>query len=201
MFKIFVGNLDYKVRADQVRELFALYAPIEDLVLPTDPKTSKPRGFAIVMIRDPELGAAAIRGVQGKRLMGRELVVNEAMKKKGKASAVPPTPARSGPFGPRMFKSADGRGRGSRNPRRASGGSLPRPAGPGLSPPPKAVPPSVPPMSSPAPSGPSRSVLPAASPTRLPSEAPPARAESPTDTPRMAVPKARPKSPPEGPTG
>ena len=197
MFKIFVGNLDYKVRPEQVRELFALYAPIEDLVLPTDPKTNKLRGFAIVMIRDPELGAAAIRGVQGKRLMGRELVVNEAMKKKGKSALPPPTPVRSGPFGPRMFQSADARGRGTRNPRRSQGGSPSRPVVPGLpvspKPPvsPSAGPPGVPPGVGGVSRGPVVSFVP-----RTPAAPTPVRSESGEQAPRTATPKARPKSSP-----
>ena len=80
MFKIFVGNLDYKVRVEQLRELFSVFAPIEDLVIPVDPKTNRSKGFGIVMIRDAELGRAAVKAMQGKRLMGRTLVINEAVK-------------------------------------------------------------------------------------------------------------------------
>lgn len=195
MFKIFVGNLDYKVRAEQVRELFALYGPIEDLVIPTDPKTNKSRGFAIVMIRDPELGAAAIRGVQGKRLMGRELVVNEAIKKKGKAAAPPPVPVRSGPFGPRMFKSSDGRGRGSRNPRRSHGGTPARPSGGVMPTVPGPLPPGTP-GSTPAVGGPVRYDPPPASQTSGQAASP--RPHVPIDPQRPLVPKARPKSAPDG---
>merc|ERR1711965_822104 len=49
----------------------------------TDKETGKPRGFAIVMMRDHTEGHTAITGVQGRRLMGRPLVVNEAVQKKG----------------------------------------------------------------------------------------------------------------------
>jgi RNA recognition motif-containing protein len=192
MYKIFVGNLDYKVRPEQVRELFALYAPIEDLVLPTDPKTNKPRGFAIVMIRDPELGAAAVRGVQGRRLMGRELVVNEALKKKGKAAPAP-EPERKGPFGPRMFQKGEGRSRGSRNPRRSgiSGGHSGRPPNPSPTPPAgsgrsPAAPAAIPPVPPANPTSPARS--PAAQ--SVPPGQPPA------DSSRAGIPKARPKSTP-----
>jgi RNA recognition motif-containing protein len=195
MFKIFVGNLDYKVRAEQVRELFALYVPIEDLVMPADPKTNKPRGFAIVMVRDPELGAAAIRGVQGKRLMGRQLVVNEALKKKGKATPAASEPARVGPFGPRMFRTSQGHTRGSRNPRRSSGASG---SGGG------ATRPSIPPATRPAAS----SVPPPNGPVSRPDPeagmgemglGPPKRLEAPPQEQSCAkapVIKARPKLPP-----
>lgn len=129
MFKIYVGNLDYKVKVEQLRELFSVFAPIEDLVIPTDPATGKAKGFAIVMIRDPELGQAAVKAMQNKRLLGRALVVNEAVKKK--KGAVAPTKAdliRNGPFGPRLNRFGDTRAGGSRpsrNPRRG-GGTSPR---------------------------------------------------------------------------
>lgn len=197
MFKIFVGNLDYKVRPEQVRELFAIYAPIEDLVLPTDPKTNKPRGFAIVMIRDPELGAAAIRAVQGKRLMGRELVVNEAMKKKGKAEQASSPPPRTGPFGPRMFRPGGGqvggdpRSRGNRNPRRSFGGTVTRP--------PQGARPQPSPGASPSPSGVvgERAVRhPSSAPPSSPGGPPPVKAEQGpgSDLPRSPAAKAKPKS-------
>lgn len=124
MFKIYVGNLDYKVKIEQLRELFSVFAPIEDLVIPLDSKTKRAKGFAIVMIRDAELGRAAIRAMQGKRLLGRLLIVNEAVKRK-KGDAPPVTKAdliRQGPFGPRMARFGDPRQRGSRNPRRGAGG-------------------------------------------------------------------------------
>jgi RNA recognition motif-containing protein len=141
MFKIYVGNLDYKVKIEQLRELFVVYAPIEDLVIPTDPKTNRAKGFAIVMIRDVELGQAAVKAMQGKRLMGRTLVVNEAVKRK--KSATPPTKSdavRNGPFGPRMNRFGDPRSGGgggarpNRNPRRMGSfrgtGSASAPAAP-----------------------------------------------------------------------
>lgn len=99
MFKIYVGNLDARVKIEHVRELFAPFATIEDAVLAVDAETSKPKGFAIVMIRDPEIGRAAVKATQGKRLMGKTLTINEVMKK-GKAAAKSVKEARQGPFGP-----------------------------------------------------------------------------------------------------
>jgi len=214
MFKIFVGNLDYKVRPEQVRELFTLYAPIEDLVIPVDPKTSKSKGFAIVMIRDPDLGAAAVRGVNGKRLMGRTLVVNEALKKKKKAEEPAVPPPRTGPFGPRLHRAGEARFGGPRNPRRGGPSSRsafgpastpsasaslertpavspPRPVAPGPTSvsPVREVPPTVVPT-------PVRAAGPAASPAV---RAVPATPEEPPRTATQAeLPAARPKAKPKG---
>ena len=144
LFKIYVGNLDYKVTEFAVRRLFEPYGAIEDIAMATDKEPGKPRGFAIVMMRDHEEARSAIGGVQGRRLMGRALVVNEAIKKKGSQKATDekrPTatsgagaPQRSSSRGQyRARASADGResrsasGGGGRNPRR--GGRNPRRGG------------------------------------------------------------------------
>ena len=126
MFKIYVGNLDYKVKVEQLRELFTVYAPIEDLVIPIDDRTSRAKGFAIVMIRDAELGQAAVKAMQGKRLLGRMLVVNEAVKRRktGQPVMTKADLVRNGPFGPRMYRTGDARSRTSRNPRRGQVGGV-----------------------------------------------------------------------------
>jgi len=61
MFKIYVGNLDPRVKIEQVRELFSPFMTIEDAVLVSDSSSGKPKGFAIVMTRDPEIGRAAVK--------------------------------------------------------------------------------------------------------------------------------------------
>jgi RNA recognition motif-containing protein len=84
LFKIYVGNLDYKVTEFAVRRLFEPFGDLEDVAMATDKQTGKPRGFAIVMMRDHEEALKAISGVQGRRLMGRPLVINEAIAKKNR---------------------------------------------------------------------------------------------------------------------
>lgn len=134
LFKIYVGNLDYKVTEFAVRRLFESYGEIEDIAMATDKETGKPRGFAIVMMRDHDQARSAIDGVQGRQLMGRALVINEAIDKKKSSNAQPagttaggnelrsssrvPTP--SGTPSSHGGDSGGSRG-GGRNPRRNSG--------------------------------------------------------------------------------
>lgn len=113
MFKIYVGNLDPRVTIDQVRELFSPFATIEDAVLVADSSSGKPKGFAIVMIRDAEIGRAAVKATQGKRLLGKTLTINEVMKK-GKAGAKAAKEVRQGPFGPHFNRQGGGRAGGPR---------------------------------------------------------------------------------------
>lgn len=108
MFKIYVGNLDPRVKIEQVRELFSPFMTIEDAVLVADTKSGKPKGFAIVMVRDPEIGRAAVKATQGKRLLGKTLTINEVMKK-GQAAAKAAKETRQGPFGPHFNRQGGGR--------------------------------------------------------------------------------------------
>jgi RNA recognition motif-containing protein len=80
MFKIFVGNLGPQATEDDVRALFERHALINDIALPTDEK-GKLRGFAIVMIKDPQQGRMALLSARGSRLNGRMLIINQARKK------------------------------------------------------------------------------------------------------------------------
>lgn len=141
MFKIYVGNLDYRVEAEDVLRLFQRFGPIEDVAMAVDKKTGKKRGFAIVMVREELRGRLAIESLAGTKMRGRALVINEAIAKKGGK-----TPSfrelRSGPLGPRAL-GLNPRRRSARNPRRGgfgggaseqrppsgSGGSSPGPTG------------------------------------------------------------------------
>ena len=107
MFKIYVGNLDPRVKIEQVRELFSPFVTIEDAVLVNDTKSGKPKGFAIIMVRDPEIGRAAVKATQGKRLLGKTLTINEVMKKGQAAKVAKET--RQGPFGPHFNSQGGGR--------------------------------------------------------------------------------------------
>lgn len=107
MFKIYVGNLDPRVKIEQVRELFSPFVTIEDAVLVNDTKSGKPKGFAIIMVRDPEIGRAAVKATQGKRLLGKTLTINEVMKKGQAAKLAKET--RQGPFGPHFNRQGGGR--------------------------------------------------------------------------------------------
>jgi RNA recognition motif. (a.k.a. RRM, RBD, or RNP domain) len=109
MFKIYVGNLDPRVKIEQVREIFSPFMTIEDAVLVSDDKTGKLKGFAIVMVRDPEIGRAAVKATQGKRLLGKTLTINEVMKK-GQAAAKAAKETRQGPFGPHFNRQGGGVG-------------------------------------------------------------------------------------------
>lgn len=79
--KIYVGNLSYSVSADELEAVFAEYGEVEDVYVPVDRETKRPRGFAFVTMPNASEGKAAIDGLDGTDLDGRAMKVNEARPK------------------------------------------------------------------------------------------------------------------------
>lgn len=124
MFKIFVGNLSPRTTAEELHRLFIRHAVISDIAVPVDEATGKPRGFAIVMIKDEAQALAAIDALRGSRLDGRSLVINRARKK---GEAPPPKPERRRGGGVNIRRGGGGGGGGGggrpdRGPRQGSYG-------------------------------------------------------------------------------
>ncbi|MFZ9881013.1 MAG: RNA recognition motif domain-containing protein [Phycisphaerales bacterium] len=78
MFKIFVGNLNYRTTPEGLREIFAAHGEVLDVFIGTDRETGRSRGFGFVTMGAKEQGQAAIEALNGKDFEGRALVVNEA---------------------------------------------------------------------------------------------------------------------------
>ena len=76
--KIYAGNLTYDITEEQLQEEFATFGEVVSVSIPTDKYTGRPRGFAFVEMSKVAEGQAAVKGLNGKELKGRTLVVNEA---------------------------------------------------------------------------------------------------------------------------
>ncbi|HUP41901.1 MAG TPA: RNA-binding protein [Thermoanaerobaculia bacterium] len=76
--KVFVGNLDFKATRDQIESVFAEAGEIQDIFIPTDRETGRPRGFAFVEFATPEGAEKAIELFDGHDLGGRSIRVNAA---------------------------------------------------------------------------------------------------------------------------
>ena len=75
--KIYVGNLPFSATEDEVRKAFEEYGEVQSIALITDRDTGRPRGFGFVEM-ESEAADAAITGLNGRDLGGRDLNVNEA---------------------------------------------------------------------------------------------------------------------------
>ena len=76
--KIYVGNLNYDTREENLREAFAPYGTIDDAVVITDRETGRSRGFGFVEIGDDSAARSAIEALNGTAIDGRNVTVNEA---------------------------------------------------------------------------------------------------------------------------
>jgi RNA recognition motif-containing protein len=73
---IYVGNLPFQTTSDDLRSWFGEYGTVTRAQVATDRETGRSRGFGFVEMR--EGGDEAIAGLDGSRLDGRTLKVNEA---------------------------------------------------------------------------------------------------------------------------
>lgn len=75
---IFVGNIAFAATADDLRELFEQYGEVENVSVITDRETGRSRGFGFVEMPNASEAQAAITGLHGSEMQGRQLTVNEA---------------------------------------------------------------------------------------------------------------------------
>ena len=79
MKKLFVGNLPYTANETDVTSFFADNGvTVDSVTVMRDRFTGQARGFGFVEINDDAAAQRAVDACQGKDLMGRVLVVNEA---------------------------------------------------------------------------------------------------------------------------
>jgi RNA recognition motif-containing protein len=79
MKKLYVGNLVFTVTEENIRTEFGNFGIHTDSVtVVRDRDTGQARGFAFVEIGDDVAAEKAIASLNGKDLLGRALVVNEA---------------------------------------------------------------------------------------------------------------------------
>jgi cold-inducible RNA-binding protein len=76
--KLYVGNLSFDINESGLRDLFTPFGQVSEAALILDRDTQRPRGFAFVTMGSKEEMDAAIAGLHGKTVDGRNLVVNEA---------------------------------------------------------------------------------------------------------------------------
>jgi cold-inducible RNA-binding protein len=77
--KLFVGNLPYKATEADIQAFFEeAGVHVDSVNILRDRFSGEARGFGFVEINDDALGNQAVQACNGRALMGRALVVNEA---------------------------------------------------------------------------------------------------------------------------
>lgn len=79
MTKLFVGNLPYKATESDIQAFFEeAGVHVDSVNILRDRFSGEARGFGFVEIENDELATQAVQSCNGRALLGRALVVNEA---------------------------------------------------------------------------------------------------------------------------
>ena len=76
--KLYVGNLPYSVRDDDLQQAFSEFGAVNSAKVMMERDTGRSKGFGFVEMGSDAEAQAAITGMNGQSLGGRSLVVNEA---------------------------------------------------------------------------------------------------------------------------
>ncbi len=108
--KLYVGNLPYTVRDGDLEQAFGAYGAVTSAKVMMERDTGRSKGFGFVEMGSDAEAQAAIEGMNGQALGGRNLVVNEARP----MEARPPRTGGGGFGGPRREGGGGGYGGGRR---------------------------------------------------------------------------------------
>ncbi|OGP63877.1 MAG: RNA-binding protein [Deltaproteobacteria bacterium RBG_13_53_10] len=84
---IYVGNLSYDVSEESLQQAFEAFGPVTSTRIIKDKYTGQSRGFGFVEMPDQAQALAAIKSLNGKELMGKQMSVNEARPKTGQGGS------------------------------------------------------------------------------------------------------------------
>ncbi len=80
--KLYVGNLSYDLSDDDLKEKFQAYGEVTSAQIIMDRDTGRSKGFGFVEMSNTDEAQAAIDGLNGTDVGGRNLTVNEARPQK-----------------------------------------------------------------------------------------------------------------------
>ncbi len=110
--KLYVGNLPYSFRDDDLQQAFAAHGTVSSAKVMMERDTGRSKGFGFVEMGNDAEAQTAINAMNGQQFGGRGLVVNEAR-------PMEPRPPRTGGGG---FGGGGGGGYGGAGGGRSSGG-------------------------------------------------------------------------------
>ena len=90
--KLYVGNLPYTVRDEDLQQSFGQFGAVTSAKVMMERDTDRSKGFGFVEMANDAQAQAAINGMNGQPLGGRSITVNEARPMEAR-------PPRTGGFG------------------------------------------------------------------------------------------------------
>ena len=76
---IYVGNLNYRIREDDLRDLMEQFGTVDSVKVIKDRDSGRSKGFAFVEMQDDASAQRAIEELNDKDFEGRKMVVKEAI--------------------------------------------------------------------------------------------------------------------------
>ncbi|MGF1522859.1 MAG: RNA recognition motif domain-containing protein [Leptolyngbyaceae cyanobacterium] len=75
---VYVGNLSYEVKRQDLDDVFGEYGRVTRISMPMDREMDRPRGFAFIDMASPDQEEAVIEALDGATWLGRTMKVNQA---------------------------------------------------------------------------------------------------------------------------
>ena len=76
--KIYIGNMSYDVKEDDLRQAFGEFGEVESVNIIMDKISGRSKGFGFVEMSNKETAQAAMDDLNGKEFKGKVITVNEA---------------------------------------------------------------------------------------------------------------------------
>lgn len=76
--RIYIGNLNYRLRTEELKNVFLPYGEVIGAKIVRDPETKRSKGFGFVEMASEEDGNKAIEALNGYELSGRKMIVTQA---------------------------------------------------------------------------------------------------------------------------
>ncbi|MDR1973488.1 MAG: RNA-binding protein [Bacteroidales bacterium] len=86
---IFVANLNYKVRGENLKQIFSEYGEVTDARIINEKGTRRSKGFGFVEMASEEESRKAIAALDGAEWEGRNIIVKEALPRPESAAPAP----------------------------------------------------------------------------------------------------------------
>lgn len=87
--RLYVGNLPYSTRDEELRELFAPHGAVESANVILDKMSGRSKGFGFVEMASAEDAEKAVQALNGNDFGGRKLKINEANPEQARGSRPP----------------------------------------------------------------------------------------------------------------
>lgn len=76
--RIYIGNLNYRLRTEELKNAFLPYGEVIGAKIVRDQETKRSKGFGFVEMANQADGEKAIEALNGFELSGRKMIVTQA---------------------------------------------------------------------------------------------------------------------------